>query len=273
MLRIFPVAVAAAVIGLSALRYGEATTPLTPIMQQGEEFEWLGQLQAGQAIEVKGINGSIEAVRTGERRVTVRATKRAGKKGNPADVTFEVVEHGNGVTICAVYPSRDRGKPNECAPGDEGRMNVKDNDTRVSFTVQIPDGVSFVARTVNGRVEAKGLGADVHAHTVNGNVEVSAAGHVRANTVNGSIDVAMGRADWTGDLSLSTVNGSITVALPAGVGAEVSASTVNGSIETDFPLTVKGRFGPKELKGTIGSGGRDLSLTTVNGGLRLRRVG
>ncbi len=276
MLRAFPVAVAAVVIGVAPVRFGDVATPFTDlptIGQQADDFEWQGQLRAGQAIEIKGINGSIEAGRASGQNVTVRATKRAGDKGNVADVTFEAVEHGGGITICAVYPSKDADKPNECAPGGKGRMNVKDNDTRVSFTVQVPDGVNLVARTVNGGIEAERIGADVHAHTVNGNVEVTAAGHVWANTVNGSIDVRMGRAEWSGDLALTTVNGTITVSLPADVGAEVSASTVNGSIETDFPLTVQGRFGPKQLNGTIGGGGRELTLNTVNGGLRLRRGG
>jgi DUF4097 and DUF4098 domain-containing protein YvlB len=67
------------------------------------------------------------------------------------------------------------------------------------------------------------------------------------------------------------VNGSITVTLTGDINADVSASTVNGSISTDYPLTVQGRFGPKRLHGTIGSGGRALSMATVNGSIELRR--
>ena len=47
---------------------------------------------------------------------------------------------------------------------------------------------------------------------------------------------------------------------------------MNGEIETDFPLTVTGRFGPRRLNGRIGSGGRTLSLETVNGAVRIRRA-
>jgi DUF4097 and DUF4098 domain-containing protein YvlB len=89
--------------------------------------------------------------------------------------------------------------------------------------------------------------------------------------VNGSITAAMGRADWSGPLELKTVNGTITVELPASTSARVEASTVNGGIETDFPLTVTGRLGPRHVSGTIGSGGRDLTLETVNGGIHIRR--
>lgn len=277
-MKFFPIIVAATVIGVSAHRAGppDAHGPvqLLPALDlQGTDFEWSGRVASGKSIEVKGINGPIRAMRGTGGQVEVTATKRAGDKGDPGDVTFEVVEHDDGVTICAMYPSRDRDEPNECAPGGRGRMSVKDNDTRVSFTVRVPDGVELVARTVNGDVEADAIGANVHAYTVNGDVSVTGAGYVEARTVNGSIEAAMGRADWRGDLELSTVNGTITVQLPDGVGADVRASTVNGSLETDFPLTVQGRFGPKNIRGTIGSGGRGLELSTVNGGIRLRRGG
>jgi DUF4097 and DUF4098 domain-containing protein YvlB len=67
------------------------------------------------------------------------------------------------------------------------------------------------------------------------------------------------------------VNGGITIDLPANVSTDVRASTVNGGIVTDFPLTVIGRLGPRRLNGTIGSGGRRLELSTVNGTIRLRK--
>jgi DUF4097 and DUF4098 domain-containing protein YvlB len=93
-----------------------------------------------------------------------------------------------------------------------------------------------------------------------------------ARTVNGSIESRMGRADWSGEAEFSTVNGSITLELPASAGAEVDAKTVNGGIDTDFPLEVSGRFMRRRLRGTIGGGGRRLTLETVNGGIHLRKA-
>ncbi len=266
-MRAFPIVAVLGVLGTPAVLTdgSDAATP------QQADFEWRGQIAADKAIEVKGVNGNIRAMAVGGRNVEVTAAKHEGRRGDPEDVTFEVVEHDDGVTICAVYPSRRSDEPNECAPGRGGRMNVRDNDTKVEFTVRVPEGVHLVARTVNGDVETERIGANVLAHTVNGSVTVSATGHAEAHTVNGSIRASLGRADWQGDLEFTTVNGTITVELPDGVGADVTASTVNGSIETDFPLTVRGRFGPKRLSGTIGDGGRELHLETVNGSIRLRR--
>jgi len=107
--------------------------------------------------------------------------------------------------------------------------------------------------------------------TVNGDVEASATGVVSASTVNGSVDIAMGRSNWPDDLAIETVNGGITITFIGDLNTEVSASTVNGSISSDWPLTVRGRFGPKRVNGTIGSGGRTLTLNTVNGSIELRR--
>ena len=91
--------------------------------------------------------------------------------------------------------------------------------------------------------------------------------------MNGAIEARLGRADWNGTLKLSTVNGSVEVTLPAELSAEVKASTVNGDIETDFPLTVTGRISRRSLNGTIGSGGRLLEVSTVNGSIELKRAG
>jgi len=124
---------------------------------------------------------------------------------------------------------------------------------------------------VNGDVEAEGLGDTVRAYRVNGGIRLSTKRFAEAVTVNGSIYASMGRADWTDGVDFHTVNGGITLELPASFSAEVRASTVNGDIETDFPLTVTGRFGPRHLRGTVGTGGRDLDLNTVNGSIRLRK--
>lgn len=243
----------------------------TPGVQQAQDWDWQGTVDRGDAIEIKGINGAIKASGASGSQVSVTAVKK-GKKDDPADVRIEVVEHSGGVTICAVYPDA-KGKKNECAPGDGGRLSSEDNDVSVAFTVQVPEGVRFVASTVNGEIEAGGIGADVKATTVNGDVKVSTSGLARATTVNGSIQASMGRADWSGTTHFNTVNGSITVKLPDNASTDVSASTVNGSMNTDFPLTVQGKFSMKNMKGTIGDGGRELQMETVNGSIHLKSGG
>jgi hypothetical protein len=248
-----------------------ATLAIAAAPAAGQDtWSWNGSIPAGQSIEIKGVNGAIRAVAATGSEARVTATRTA-RRSNTAEVRLEVIEHSGGVTICAVYPSRSDREPNECRPGSGGRMNVQNNDVRVAFEVQVPRGVNFVGRTVNGDIEATGIAASARGFTVNGGVTMDAIGIAHGRTVNGDIEVTMGRSDWTDRLEFETVNGSIVVTFMNDLNATVSASTVNGGIETDFPLEVRGRFGPRRVTGTIGSGGRDLALSTVNGSIELRR--
>jgi len=241
-----------------------------PVVQdQRDDFQWRGRIAAGKTLEIIGVNGSIDA-RAGSGEVSVTAVKGA-RRSDPDDVKIEVVEHAGGVTICAVYPSR-RDRENECAAGGKGRNDTRNNDTYVNWTIRVPEGVRFAGRTVNGEVTARGLTAPAEAHSVNGSVTLETTSWGEATTVNGSIDARLGRASWNGDLEFSTVNGSITIDLPDSPDLEVDASTVNGSMNTDFPLTIRGRWGPRRMSGTIGQGGRSLSLSSVNGNMSLRRT-
>jgi hypothetical protein len=246
-------------------------TPGAAAEKRKAGWDWHGTVAVGDAVEIKGVNGGIDAQGTSGDEVVVTAM-RTGRRDNPEDVKIEVVKHPGGITICAVYPTS--GEPNECRPGEGGRMNVHNNDVNVEFKVQVPKGVRFVGRTVNGGIHARGIEADAEARTVNGGIDVEAAGTARAETVNGGITARLGRADWTGTLDLKTVNGGIRVSLPPSTAAEVKAATVNGDIETDFPLTITGKFGHRRMKGTIGAGGggRTLALETVNGGISLHKA-
>jgi hypothetical protein len=256
---------------LSALTLVLALAP-APAQAQNPDFSWRGTRPQGRAIEIKGINGAIRAEAASGSEIEVVASKSA-RRSNPDEVTFDVVTHQDGVTICAVYPSRGS-RPNECRPGEGGRMETRNNDVSVEFTIRVPRGVHFVGRSVNGDVEARSLPGDVDAHTVNGGIRLTTAGNATAATVNGSITATLGRADWAGTNRFKTVNGSITLDLPAVLSAELDASTVNGSINTDFPVQVQGRIDRRQIRGTIGEGGaeRRLEVKTVNGSIRLRKT-
>jgi len=237
--------------------------------QQPNPFVWSGMVTAGQTLEIKGVNGSVRAEPASGAQVEVTAVKR-GRRSDPASVSVQVVGHpGGGVTICAVYPSA-AGQQNDCQSGDASRMTVHDNDVVVDFTVKVPAGVRFVGRTVNGAVTAKSLQGDVDGRTVNGRVEISTTGIASARTVNGAIDVSFGTAVWTEPLEFSTVNGSITVKAPPAIDAQVKAEMMNGSFSSDLPLAVQSSHnGGRRISGIIGNGGRELSLHTLNGSIRL----
>jgi hypothetical protein len=239
---------------------------------QQQDFRWSGRIADDKWLEIKGVNGDIHATSTSGGEVEVVAVKRAGRRGRVEDVRIQVVPHGDGVTICAVYPAPHDRPENRCEAGDEHNSNVRDNDTSVDFEIRIPRGVNFYGATVNGEVEAEGLPADARVSSVNGDVTVTSAGVVEASTVNGSIVASTGRADPGRLLNFSTVNGSINLTVPSNFRARVRASGLNGSVRSDFPLEhERGRYVGFSAEGEIGDGGRTLRMETVNGSISIRR--
>jgi DUF4097 and DUF4098 domain-containing protein YvlB len=255
----------------SAAILGVAALAALPAGGSAQDFNWNGSVANGRTVEIRGVNGNIKVLPSTGDRMSVTATKHS-RRGDEASVTIKVIEHANGVTICTMYPTPENAKrENECVPGGGGSMSTRDNDVNVDYTVHVPSGAVLVAHTVNGDVDAQGLGGDVEATTVNGSVDVVTRGAARATTVNGSIRASMGSINADEDMRFSTVNGGIDLEVPASLNANISFSSLNGEIQTDFPVTVTSGFSKNKLSGKIGSGGRSLNMSTVNGDLTLRK--
>ena len=69
-----------------------------------------------------------------------------------------------------------------------------------------------------------------------------------------------------------TVNGGITLTMPSALDANLRADMLNGNLTSEFPVSVTSTDGPRRVSGTIGRGGLELNLSTVNGSIRLLRA-
>jgi len=239
----------------------------------GDRFNWSGKVPAGAWIMVRSVMGPISVKAASGQTAEITGIKRPERGGDPAYVHFTSKPLANGgILVCALWGDNsdcDEDSYHSHNDGDHGR---RDN-VEVEFTVSLPSGVNVRVASVNGDVEVAGATAIVGASTVNGEVRAaSSGGPVEASTVNGDVRASM-RSVGSGELRYNTVNGSIDLELPASLNADVELRTVNGDFETDFPMTLSGRVSPRRLSGKIGSGGRDLRATTVNGSIKLRKIG
>lgn len=233
------------------------------------DLQWGWDLAPGKTLEVKGVNGWIHIERATGKRTEVQAVKR-WRRSNPDDVHIEVIENENGVTVCAVYPGLF-GRRNSCEDGEH--INLRNNDVQVEFTLHVAPGVRVLARTVNGEIAGEAVDGPIEARTVNGSIALASSRHVSAQTVNGSVHVDLGTLGKE-DLDFKTVNGSVTLSVGGPIDAQLRARTVNGEIESDFPLTIDGgRMSRHHIDATMGRGGPELRIETVNGSVRLRRRG
>ncbi|MEO7217085.1 MAG: DUF4097 family beta strand repeat-containing protein, partial [Gemmatimonadaceae bacterium] len=219
--------------------------------------------------------------------VHVDAEKRVRPGGDPTTVHYAVVRDGDNVVICAMWRD-DATCDTRGVHGDHNRDRGGDRrrDVSAEFSIQVPAGVRLNSNTVNGDLTVEHITSNVRAGTVNGTVRVTqVSGDVRARTVNGNvnIDTRSGTASGetvngsieatigsggTGDIRFRSVNGDITINAPSSLNADVDLNVMNGSIDSKYPLNFDRR--KKHADGTIGSGGRQLSATTVNGSIKLR---
>jgi DUF4097 and DUF4098 domain-containing protein YvlB len=231
----------------------------------GDTFHWTGKLAANQVLQIKNINGAIDAEGSQGDTIEVSAVKSGVDRGQ---VRVEVVQTGDGVTICAVYPG------GSCT-GDTGSHEHGNIKAKVDFTARVPRNLRFNATSVNGHIKAEDMGRPLKLTSVNGGIDASSSSWIQATSVNGSLKLNMGSAEWDGTLKISTVNGSVDLAMPTDLSADVRFSSVNGNLSSDFSLTMQGNFGfshgPKKLQGKIGNGGRELDVSTVNGSLHIAK--
>lgn len=231
-------------------------------------WTWSGPLADAQWARAHSVNGAVKFEPSPDNQIHIRAEKKWGRRGNPEDISFALVRTPTGLTICVLRHEIDTCEEDGI---NSRRQRNYNTDASADLTIQVPRGAHVSANTVNGGVRVAGMNGEVKATTVNGGVNVTTSGGpVSATTVNGSVRAAIGTATREA-MRFSTVNGSVEVSLPGQISADLDISTVNGSINTEFPITVTGRWGPKNARGTINGGGETISISTVNGSVRLRR--
>lgn len=173
------------------------------------------------------------------------------------------------------------------------RYNCRNCQASVRFEVEVPRGVRLrfdeistasgdvSIENVTGDVETETASGDVRVADVTGKIEASSAsgdvevenvaGEVSAETASGNVDVRIKELTGNGDLKFSTASGNVSVAVPGNTNADVEMQTMSGSVKNDFGLQVeRPQYGPgASIEGRIGSGGRNLKLSTASGNVEL----
>jgi len=227
------------------------------------------KLGAKQWVWIRNTRGSVTVEPSKGDSLQVSAVKTY-RSSDTATVRLVAVPYDGGIAVCAIW-----GSESGCGPGqgDIQFRGGRHNDVAVDFTVRLPRNAGLGATTMVGDVHVMGAHGPLVIHTVSGDVDVATAkGPVKVESMNGDVRVRVEAFGDTGGVSAATINGSGTAELPAQLDARVEATTVNGSINTDYPLTVNGQFTGRNVKGTLGRGGREVHLKTVNGSIKLKKA-
>ncbi len=268
------------------------------------DFEFRRELAAGKRLYLQNVIGDVRVTGGAGRQVEVTATKKAGRHGRSEDVTVEVVELSDGVALCVRYPgSRSRARDDR-SDADDSRSDRKRspcssdnwsngnnrNDTEVSFTVRVPDGLMLRLGTVSGDVVAErlvgtlelssvsgdvslsgGKGPSISLETVSGDIELldGDAKDVEGHTVSGEVTFA-GTVIDGGSYDFSTTSGDIRLTLPGQPNATLSAATFSGSFSSDLPTSRnESRRRRHRYDATWGNGSARLDVESLSGDIRI----
>jgi DUF4097 and DUF4098 domain-containing protein YvlB len=212
-------------------------------------------LNADGLVSIKNVNGDITIHGWQKNEVDMKAIKR-GDADDFEEVEIVIHSTPERLTIETKYPKWR-----------------KDTDVSVEYELMLPQTATLEeVGNVNGGIDISSVDHTLEVQTVNGSAQIKdTKSELNAATVNGSITVNWAQFPKDGRISIQSVNGALEVYLPATANGKIDVSSVNGSIECDFPITVQGRFKHNKLSGTIGAGGLNIELTTVNGRIDISR--
>ncbi len=251
-----------------------------------------------QIVSLENRNGRIHLQAWDRAEIQVKATKKVNGWGVDKaeeilkEIKVELIHEGETLTIRTALPNHwlrwGRSASVQYEIKLPRRMNVEATSTNGRVFASGLEGKQRYS-SANGKIQVQGSKGSLEAETVNGAVEIDGAigvleaqtkngsirtqnirGRLRAKTINGSVRASFSTPP-DGEVALKTTNGSVRLTLPAQTHANVVGRTANGSIASDFPLMVQGKIG-KKLEGKLGEGGPPMTLSTVNGSIRISRL-
>ncbi len=225
-----------------------------PDFARSEVFEHKYPLSSGGNFTLENVNGSVQVDGWEKEEVEVRAVKVA--QGDPRDlerVQIDVESCPEHVLVRTKYPK------------GEGVAVSVDYHIHVPYRVLLGS-----VETVNGSVLVRGVEGTGALRSVNGNVEVlDSSGRFSARTTNGNLRLELRRLTDGGPMKIETVNGSVALGLPADARADLRVLSMNGEFSSELPVASEGSVSMPSFRGRIGSGGGEVSVRTINGGIRL----
>ena len=282
---------AAAALGLALAGIAAAPAP-AGAAEARKVTEKTFPFAAGGEVAIQNQNGriTIEAWTRPEVRVQVTRVARASDDAKAQDylkqIRADVVVRKGKVEIVSRYPKRKE------TSGLFAVLVERVASFQTHYYLQVPVETALELETTNGLVRVRGTNGAVHATTTNGNIEVAGvSGEVETHSTNGGIEVRGASGSLTaettngailaevkalareGAVSAETTNGSVQLFLPSAVKADLSAETTNGRVSVSFPVSGSEIMTTKSVRGTINGGGAEVSLSTTNGDIDVRRLG
>ena len=171
-------------------------------------------------IHITGVDGDTVSVESTIAQKNAKPTRSDGLRRLDDEVSFELTEHENTVTLHLA--------------GDNPWANHD-----AEFKISVPRAMALDVKTeAGGDLTVKDLEGDIEVNNMNGEVQLEGiAGSTVVNTMNGEVHASYAKAPQK-LVSITSMNGEVDLRVPGDTKANVRLRTHNGSILTDFDENV-----------------------------------
>ncbi|MCA1817703.1 MAG: hypothetical protein LC746_15170 [Acidobacteria bacterium] len=222
-----------------------------------DEFRQSYTLAPGAQVRLSGLNGSVDVETSAGSAAEVYVVRSARTR---EDLDYHKVVVEQTASGLVVRGERDN---------DHGWRGER-HDVRQRVWVKIPRSVELTASGINGRATVGEIDGAVHLSGINGAVEVARArGYTDIDGVNGRVTMTIADLGERG-VRVSGVNGHVELRFADAVNADLSVSGVNGAVNADLPgVTMIGNATRTNFRARVGAGGTPITVSGVNGSVRL----
>jgi hypothetical protein len=227
----------------------------------GDETRKSFELQPGGRIQIQGINGKVE-IQTSETRTAEVFVRRTADSPHSLRRREMIIEQtSDGLLV--------RSKQNHLGFWE----HLFGHDPKEEVTIKAPRQIALSFKGINGGISTSDIDGTVEVKGVNGKVDLGqTSGSAEISGVNGRISVGLRTLDDRG-ARLSGVNGGIELRLANGLNADLTAKGMNGNVRSEIPeVTVDKEEYGRNYSARIGTGGAPITISGVNGNVRLTRA-
>ena len=215
-------------------------------------------------ITITNIKGNITISTWRQSKVLIETTKNA----NEADLTNLIVSTNIDAKKSHIHIISK--SENEKQKGE------------IDFNIIIPENSSLItAKTEKGTINIKEVNGKIEAITGVGNINIqNSQKTIFAKTKKrGTIKVSLKELNKKDKCTLETNSGTIIISLPEDIQANINAKTEKGTIRSEQEITIspiKMKLNHKSfeefvknINGTIGSGGANITIASQNGSIKI----
>ncbi len=214
------------------------------------------QLASGATIEVTGIEGSVDVETTNGGTAEIHFVRQA-RTQTDYDCETIVVQHSP--TSLVVQHQTKTGKQCQMIQAREQMKLVVPRSANLEFH-NIEGGVSV--DTTDGFLRLK---------NIEGSVRVGQAQATEINWVEGDLALNVQQIGLQG-ISINNIEGAVELGVAKDLNADLRVVGTSGHIEIDIPNVPTNGSGRKDYRLRLGTGGTDIVISRIEGGVRIRRI-